>query len=128
MVLDNNQQARLIYKLDCVKFIEDILAPSCTPPMQLKEFHKEWIQLFNNNRFISLLAPRGSGKTQAVGAYIIWKIVTNPKIKILVVTINQEMADNIMSFIQRHLEGNEKIKELYGKQLGHEYRSCSRKS
>jgi len=118
MVLDNNQINTIVYKLDCVKFIEDVIASSCTPPMQLKEFHKEWIQLFNDNRFISLLAPRGSGKTQAVGAYIIWKIVTNPEIKILVVTINQEMADNIMSFIQRHLEGNEIIQELYGKQRG----------
>lgn len=117
--LDNNQANKILYQLDCVKFIEDIIAPSCIPPMQLKEFHKEWIELFNKNRFVSLLAPRGSGKTQAVGAYIIWKIVTNPKIKILVVTINQEMADNIMAFIQRHLEGNEKLIEVFGEQKGY---------
>jgi len=114
MVLDANQADRLIYKLDCVRFIKDVIAPSCNPPMQLKWFHKEWIKLFNENRFVSLLAPRGSGKSQLVGTYIIWKIVTNPKIRILVITINQQMADDIMSFIQRHLEGNTKLIEIFG--------------
>ncbi|MBE3093944.1 MAG: hypothetical protein IMZ52_02855 [Actinobacteria bacterium] len=112
--LDSNQANKILYQLDCVRFIEDIISPSCTPPMQLKEFHKEWIDLINNNRFVSLLAPRSHGKTTLLGAYIIWKIVTNPKIRILVVTINQEMADRIMSFIQRHIEGNTDLINIFG--------------
>jgi len=117
--IDDSIKLRLKYQVDCVKFIEDIISPTCTPPMQLKEFHKEWIDLFNKNRFVSLLAPRSSGKTQLVGAYILWNIAKNPKIRILVVTINQEMADNIMSFIQRHLEGNSKLIEVFGQQRGY---------
>jgi len=118
MALDENQRLILKYKLDCVEFIKNIIAPSCTPPMQLKDFHKEWIDTFNNNRFVSLLAPRGSGKTMLMGAYIVWNIISNPKIRILVITINQEMADNIMSFIQRHLDGNDTLIGLFGKQRG----------
>jgi len=85
--------------------------------MQLKSFHKEWIDTFNNNKFVSLLAPRGHAKTTTMGAYIIWNIIKNPKVRILVITINQEMADNIMTFIQRHLQGA-RLEELFGKQRG----------
>ena len=118
-IIDDKTKLILKYQIDCVKFIEEVISPRCTPPMQLKEFHKEWIETFNKNRFVSLLAPRGHAKTTIMGCYIIWNIVKNPKIRILVVTINQEMADNIMSFIQRHLDGNEKLIDIFGRQRGY---------
>ena len=53
-----------------------------------------------------------------VGGYIIWKIVTNPDIRILIVTINQDLANTTMDFVQRHLEGNERLRDVFGQQKG----------
>ena len=102
----------LKYSADPVAFMEDILDLTC------KDFHKEWISLFENNDNVSLMAPRGHGKSTIVGGYIIWKIVTNPDIRILIVTINQDLANTTMDFVQRHLQGNEKLIEIFGTQKG----------
>ena len=103
----------LKYSLNPVPFIIDIMGLEC------KEFHKEWITLFEENNFVSLQAPRGHGKTTLIGAYIIWRIVRDPDIRILIVTINQDKADEMMTFIQYHLEGNDKIIEIFGEQRGY---------
>ena len=102
----------LTYLTDPEKFITDVLGLTC------KDFHKEWIDLFENNQYISLLAPRGHGKTTILGSYITWRIVKDPNIRILIVTINQDKADEMMSFIQHQLERNEKLTEVFGEQRG----------
>jgi predicted phage terminase large subunit-like protein len=103
----------LKYSLKPVPFITEVLNLDC------RDFHDEWIELFENNNFISLQAPRGHGKTTIIGAYIMWRIVRDPDIRILIVTINQDKADEMMTFIQHHLEGNEKIIEVFGEQRGY---------
>jgi len=103
----------LKYSTDPILFTTDILGLQCV------NFHQEWLDLFENNSHISLLAPRGHGKTFIVSAYVIWRIVTNPNVRILLVTINQDKANEIMSLIQKHLETNEKLTELYGQQKSH---------
>ena len=98
----------LKYSTDPIAFITDILELEC------KEFHREWIDLIDKNQFSALLAPRSHGKTTIVGGYILWRIVSNPDIRVLLVTINQDKANEIMTFIQRHLESNEKLIDIFG--------------
>ena len=103
----------LEYSLDPVLFTSEILGLEC------KWFHKEWLELFENYSFISLQAPRSHGKTSIVGAYIIWRVIRDPDVRILIVTINQDKADEMMTFIQHHLEENQKLIEIFGDQKGY---------
>ena len=48
----------LKYSIDPVAFIEDIIGPNSRPPFfKSTWFHKEWIDLFENNKYVALLAP-----------------------------------------------------------------------
>jgi len=110
--MGNDDLEVLKYSINPIPFIKEVL------DLEVKWFHKEWIDTFEKNSFVSLQAPRGHGKTTIIGAYMIWRIVTDPNIRILIVTINQDKADEMMSFIQHHLETNEKLKDLFGEQRG----------
>lgn len=103
----------LKYSTSVESFIKEILDLQCKP------FHKEWLELFEKDNFVSLLAPRGHGKTVIVGSYILWKIVINPDIRILIVTINQDKANEIMTFIQSNLANNDKLISVFGQQKGY---------
>ena len=119
MVTEKANLDSLYYSLDPVAFIEDIIGPNSRPPFfKSTWFHKEWIDLFEKNKYVALLAPRNHAKSTVVSAYIVWKIVKDPHIKVLIVTINQDMADNTMAFIQSHLEGNEELIKIFGRQKG----------
>ena len=108
MTLDSRAKQIIRYGLDPIAFIREVL------DLEVKQFHKEWIENFEKNRFFCLLAPRGHGKTFIVGAYIIWRIIKNPRIRVLVVTINQDRASEMMHFIQHQLLYNEKVVNLFG--------------
>ena len=100
------------YILNPALFIKEILG------FEVKDFHKEWIDAIEKNNYLVLLAPRGHGKTTIIGGYIIWKIITKPDIRILIVTVNQQKADEMMSIIRENLATNEKIIKYFGEQIG----------
>ena len=106
--LDYRQLEVLKYSNDPVLFMTDILGLDC------EDFHQEWLKAFENNKFMVLLAPRGHGKTTAVGSYITWRIARDRRVKILIVTINQAKANNMMTFVQECLTSNQKIIDLFG--------------
>jgi predicted phage terminase large subunit-like protein len=105
-----------------MKNYKKMLTYSASPEIFMKEvlgldvewFHKEWIDLIENNNYVSILAPRGHGKSTIIGAYVIWRILQNPNIRILQVTINQDKANEMMSFVQNALDTNEIIKDIWG--------------
>ena len=98
------------YSTDFGAFITEVLG------LKYEPFHREWIELIENNSSVLLLAPRSHSKTWSLGSYITWKIVNNPNIRVLIITINQDMANGMMRFVKRHLEENEKLIELFGPQ------------
>lgn len=107
------QQVKILkYSNDPVAFMTDLLGLDCEP------FHQEWLKAFEENRFVCLLAPRGHGKTTAVGSYILWRICKNRNIRILIVTINQDKANSMMTFVQEHLSKNKNLINLYGEFKG----------
>ena len=59
-----------------------------------------------------------SHNTTVAGSYILWKIVTNPNISVLIVTLNLEMASRMMTFIKNNLDSNDKLIEIFGEQKG----------
>jgi len=72
------------------------------------------LNAFEKNRYVNLLAPRGHGKTTIVGSYILWRIIRNRDIRALIVTINQDKANHMMTFVQENLERNTRLTELFG--------------
>lgn len=62
-----------------------------------------------------ILIPRSHLKTKLISAgYPTFKIVNNPKIRILIYSATWQMAVDIHSAIQKNLEGTERIHELWG--------------
>lgn len=108
-VLSVKDKQLLKYSNDCSNFITDILK------LEIKPFHREWLELFENNNYVALLAPRGHGKSTLVGSYILWRILRDPNIRILIVTINQDKANEMMTFIQNNLLGTH-ITDIWGNQ------------
>jgi len=102
----------LRYANDPVAFARDIIG------ITVKKFHAEWLRAFERHKYLILLAPRDHGKTVIVGTYIIWRIVRDPDVRILICTVNQSKASDMMFFIQYHLEHNEKLIEYFGEQKG----------
>lgn len=105
---DTRQLRLLRYSNDPVSFTTDILGLEC------KNFHQEWLEAFENNRFTVLLAPRGHGKTSLVGSYILWRICRNRRLRALILTINQDKANHMMTFVQENLRNNPKLIDIFG--------------
>jgi len=112
-LLGEDQLKILKYTSDPVAFMTDLLGLDC------ESFHQEWLKAFEDNKFTVLLAPRGHGKTTTVGSYILWRIVKNRNIRILIVTINQDKANSMMTFVQENLSKNTKLIDLFGDFKGH---------
>ena len=93
-------------------FLTDILG------LDVEWFHKEWIELFEEPNNTLLLAPRSHGKSTVVAGYVIWRIIQDPSIRVLIVTLNQDLADDIMNMAKVTFEENEDIKELFGNMKG----------
>lgn len=111
-LLDETQWKILKYSNDPVLFTTDILGLQCA------WFHREWLKAFEDNKFVVLLAPRGHGKTSIVGSYILWRIVRDRSIRALIVTINQDKANSMMTFVQENLERNQVLKRIFGEFKG----------
>jgi len=78
-------------------FIEECLG------LTVKDFHNEWLESMEKYDNLCLLAPRGHGKSTIVEGYVVWKILLNPKIRILIVSMNQSKAEDMMNFIKSAL-------------------------
>jgi len=93
---------------------------------ELHEFHVRWAR-FQLSRSRSLvLAPRGHGKSTILTiAYLIWRIVQNPNIRILIVSNAATAAEKFLESIKDHFEKNELLRTLYGDFVGKKWNTGS---
>ena len=105
------------YAASSAKFIKEVLG------LEVKPFHKEWLDLLQDNNRIVLLAPRSTGKSLIISGYLIWCICQNPSIRVLMVTMNSTKADEMMTFIKSNLESNQKLIDIYGEQKSRNWSS-----
>lgn len=110
--LSQEHKQVLKYSLEPKSFIKDVLG------WTVKDFHGEWLDFWKNNDKTLLLAPRSSGKTTMLTAYIIWRIVTNPDTRILYLTIKDDKAIEVADNIKYHLDSNPQLTEIFGSQRG----------
>jgi predicted phage terminase large subunit-like protein len=111
---ESDLSSKSIYKkglclFDPAYFIEEILGYDCRP------HHEQILSNITNNRITLDLAPRGFGKS-TIGdvGYCIWRISQDRNIRILIVSNTQTQAQAFIREIKNHLEGNEKLIEMFG--------------
>jgi hypothetical protein len=82
--------------------------------LELKDFHKEWLQILQTYDKIAISAPTGFGKTTIFGvAYPIWQAFFKPRSQSLIIskTIRTQSA-GILEEIKRTIEDNEILRQL----------------
>lgn len=83
----------------------------------LAEFHRELCHFVTDDRGKKklMLLPRGHLKSTLVTiGYVTQQIVKNPNTRVLILSATWQMAVDFLTEVKRHLEGNERLIELYG--------------
>jgi len=80
---------------------------------QVKDFHLEWMRTVYNNRFTTIKAFRGSGKTTFLGViYPLWLCWFRPGTHILFTAAELGQATKILDDVKDTIEENEFLNEL----------------
>jgi hypothetical protein len=82
--------------------------------MEVMPYHREWIQVLKNYKYIAISAPTGFGKTQLFGVgFPIWMAFFKPKSESLITsnTIRSQSAE-ILETIKITIETNELLRQL----------------
>jgi len=85
----------------------------------LYPFHKD-LMAYQYDRKKSLsLAPRDSGKSTILNyTKVVYEILRDPNIRIAIVSKTREQAETFLKEIKNHLDGNPRVKEVFGDQVG----------
>jgi len=82
---------------------------------RVEGFHRAWLDFQRQNARTLLLAPRGHGKSSIAGiAYVVWKVVCDPDVRVLIVSNTHEQARVFLREVRAHLEGNAAFRGLFG--------------
>ena len=79
---------------------------------EIAEYHKEWYQLMEKYPRLCLMAFRGSGKTNLVAAYFIWKAVFTEKLSFLILSQDFEDSKKVLKIIKNMFADNEMLKQF----------------
>ena len=80
---------------------------------RLASFHREQLEVTNRGRNICVISPRGHLKTTIFSVYFsLWKLYTEPKTHIMLVSSTIKQAQDIMSTIQGLIDENELLKDM----------------
>jgi hypothetical protein len=90
---------------DYLYFAEHILG------FELAEYHKEWFEIFEKFPRVRIMAFRGSGKTNFIAGYYIWKAIFMPQRNILIVSNTFEQAKTVLKVIKNMIAGNDLLKQ-----------------
>jgi predicted phage terminase large subunit-like protein len=78
-------------------------------------FHYRWARFQMSRKRSLVLAPRDHGKSIILTiAYLVWRIVKNPNIRILIVSNSATTAQKFLEAIKSHFEKNTTLIALFG--------------
>jgi predicted phage terminase large subunit-like protein len=92
----------------------------------VKDCHARWAKFvigrwLKNVKKSMVLAPRDHGKSTILTvAYVIWRIILNPNIRILIVGSTAKSATKFLSAIKSHFEKNTALRNLFGDYVSRE--------
>lgn len=83
------------------------------------DFHRKIMKHQYGRKKSLTLAPRDSGKSTICNyTKIIFEILRNPNIRIGLISNTQKQAEGFLKEIKNHLEGNGRLIEIFGTQVG----------
>ncbi|MDZ7815307.1 MAG: phage terminase large subunit [Planctomycetota bacterium] len=86
--------------------------------LDLTAFHRLWLEFCDAESRTVLLAPRGHGKTTICDIlYVLWAVLSNPDIRVLIVSNTMGQAKAFLREIAAHLQ-REEIEKLWGPRKG----------
>ena len=81
--------------------------------LDIQPFHQEWVQLFLDNQFSCIMAPRQHGKTECLAvAFPIWMSLFKRDQNILIVTNAMHLSTDILRRLKNHIYNNELLTQL----------------
>jgi len=101
--------------LDFPFFCENILQnpEDHNKGLEIKDFHREWVENIRENNRVNIIAPRQHGKTMILGvAYPLWLAFYFKYKRILVVSSSMKSSMNVLSRIKDMIMDNEVLKRL----------------
>jgi len=76
------------------------------------DYHREWYNLMEKYPRLCLMAFRGSGKTNLIAAYFIWKAVFSEKLSFLILSQDFEDSKKVLKIIKNMFADNEILKQF----------------
>ena len=95
-------------KNDPVYFIENyvwVISAQKKVLLKLREYQKTYIGMIHENPNVMCMWGRQSGKSVSSAAYIAWKIIFNPNVKVLLLADQQDKALEQLKRIKEMIEG-----------------------
>lgn len=77
------------------------------------DFHLEWQELFEENRYVVLLASVEHGKTQQVVGKVLHMLGRNPNLRGALVSSTSGQAEKVLRQIRTHIESNPRVREVF---------------
>ena len=83
------------------------------------DFHRKIMKHQYGRKKSLTLAPRDSGKSTICNyTKIIYEILRDPNVRIGLISNTQKQAEGFLKEIKNHLEGNDRLVEIFGPQVG----------
>jgi len=89
-------------------YIDFCYFTECIFEFEISNYHREWFNLMEKYPRLCLMAFRGSGKTNLVAAYFIWKSIFSPK-KLSFLILSQDFEDSkkVLKIVKNMFMDNE---------------------
>lgn len=95
---------------DLFLFAREVLGYDLLGPL-----HLGWYEALLRHQYMLLLSPRSHLKTSAVTiAYVLWRLVQNPNLRILILNEVLANAQNFLREIKEHITSNPRFRARYG--------------
>ena len=95
---------------DLFYFAREVLGYDALGPL-----HLGWYEALLRHQYALLLAPRSHLKTSAVTvAYILWRLVRNPNLRVLILNEVLANAQSFLREIKEHITSNSRFRQRYG--------------
>ncbi len=96
-------------------FAENVIGvtPIEQKPIDIKDFHEEWVNTVLENRRSCIVASRGLGKTMTLGClFPLWRMMFHSGEIFLLISPTMSDSKEIISYIRGYTENNEILQQL----------------
>jgi len=112
---DTLEDVLLKARFDFSYFAENVVGvtPHEQNPIKMKWFHKEWVEMFLNNRRSCVLASRGFGKTLTLAVlFPLWRSFFHEGEQFLMISPTINDSKEAIGYCRQYIEENEVLREL----------------